>query len=313
MPSKLRAASLGAAALIALLTGCATPPAKPAPAATTAPAPTPAPAAADKGQNPTPADAAVFAAEVKLGDDAYQLQDFDHAIYHYIKALDKTPNDATTLAKIGAIEDARGNPALAEKAFTLAHAADPVDPRIAERLARLDLRSGKIDGAAELYTAVLARDDTRTRALDGMGEVSMARAQYDEAVHYFDKALAGEKPDRAAVLTNRGYAKAKLNDLAGAEADFRAALAVEPRDDTWRYLGDLLAARGEYANAFETLLHLMDTAQAYNEIGVVLMNAKKFQDARDYFAKAIKASPSWFEEAQKNLAVADEHLRHTAG
>jgi tetratricopeptide (TPR) repeat protein len=57
----------------------------------------------------------------------------------------------------------------------------------------------------------------------------------------------------------------------------------------------------------------MDTAQAFNEIGVILMNTKKYGDAREYFSKAIKASPTWFEEAQKNFALADEHLKNSAG
>jgi len=297
-----------AATLLVLLAGCVTPSAKPTPAEATA-ASTPG----QKGQTPVPTGAKAFAAAVQKGDEAFQAQDLDRAIYNYIQALEKSPNDATTLAKIGAIEDARGNAALAEKAFDMAHAADPQDSRIAERLARLYLRDRKIDSAAEIYLAVLARDPNRTRALDGMGEVCVSRVAFDEAVHYFDRALAAEKPDRATVLTHRGYAKAKLNDLIGAEADFRAALAVEPREDAWRYLGDLLAQRGDNANALETLLHVMDTAQAYNEIGIILMGANKFQDAKEYFSKAIKAAPSYFEEAQKNLAVADEHLRNTSG
>jgi tetratricopeptide (TPR) repeat protein len=307
VPIKLLTGSV-AATLCVLLAGCATPPAKPAPAQATA-ASTPG----EKGQTSAPPDSKAAAAAVQKGDEAFQAQDFDRAIYNYIQALEKSPKDATTLAKIGTIEDARGNAPLAEKAFDMAHAADPQDSRIAERLARLYLRDGKTDNAAEIYLAVLSRDPNRTRALDGMGEVCVARNGFDEAVHYFDRALASEKPDRAAVLTHRGYAKVRLNDLVGAEADFRAALTVESRDDTWRYLGDLLARRGDNANALESLLHVMDTAQAYNEIGIMLMSASKFQDAKEYFSKAIKASPSYFEEAQKNLAVADEHLRNPSG
>jgi len=291
-----------------LLLGCAGAPPKPA----TADSPAAAPATGDKASTAA-ADAKAFTEAVRKGDEAAQAQDFDRAVYHYVQALEKSPHDATTMAKIGVIEDARGNAALAEKAFDMAHTADPEDPRIAERLARLYLREGKVDKASDILLAVLSRDAARTRALDGMGEVSVARANFDEAVKYFDQALAAEKPDRATVLTHRGYAKARLNDFPGAEADFRAALAVEPRDDTWRYLGDLQARRGENASALETLLHVMDTAQAYNEIGIMLMSANKYQDAKEYFTKAIKASPSWFEEAQKNLAVVDEHLRKTPG
>jgi len=264
---------------------------------------------------PSPAaaqDTKGFADAVQRGDAAWQAQDLDRAIYYYVQAMDKSPNDASTLAKIGAIEDARGNAALAEKAFEMAHSADPEEPRVAERLARLYLKGGKIDRAAEIYTQVLAQDLHRPRALDGMGEVCLARSDYGQAILYFNRALQAEKPDAAAVLTHRGYAKLRSNDLAGAEADLRAALAVAPREDTWRYLGDVRILRGDGGDALESLLNVMDTAQAFNEIGVTLMSVKKYKDAKEYFSKAITASASWFEAAQTNLARVDERLRNSA-
>jgi tetratricopeptide (TPR) repeat protein len=254
-----------------------------------------------------------FAEDIKLGDAAWQSRDLDRAMYYYVQAMGKSPHDAATLAKMGDIEDGRGNSALAETAFELAHSTDPQDPRIAERLARLYLQRGYVDGAAEIYTQVLALDPHRTRALDGMGVVCLARSDYVQAIGYFDRALAAEKPDASAVLTHRGYAKLRLNDLTGAEADLRAALTVSPREDSWRYLGDLHVLRGETGAALDSLLNIMDTSRAFNEIGVVLMNMKNYSDAREYFSKAIKASAAWFEEARKNLALADEHLKNSAG
>jgi tetratricopeptide (TPR) repeat protein len=300
---------MAAVALIAQLAGCATPL---APADRTG---TTAAANPEKGKSPPSAaqDAKAHDEAVERGDAAWQAQDYDRAIYYYVQAMNKSPHDAATLAKMGAIEDARGNAALAEKAFAMAHDADPEEPRIAERLARLYVRAGKIDGAAEIYTQVLSRDPSRTRALDGMGEVCLARSDFAQAIRYFDRALQADKPDSAAVLTHRGYAKLRSNDLAGAEADLRAALAVAPRDDAWRYLGDVQVRRGDTGAALESLLNVMDTAQAYNEIGVTLMRIKNYQSAREYFTKAIRASPAWFDEAQKNLAVADERLRKSAG
>jgi tetratricopeptide (TPR) repeat protein len=258
-------------------------------------------------------DAKAFAEDVQRGDAAWQAQDLDRAIYYYVQAMGKSPHDAATLAKMGTIEDGRGDSALAETAFEMAHSAEPQEPRIAERLARLYLQHGKVDGAAEIYAQVLALDPHRARALDGMGEVCLVRSDYVQSISYFDRALAAEKPDAAGVLTHRGYAKLIINDLAGAEADLRAALVVSPREDAWRYLGDLQVRRGDTGAALDSLLNFMDTEQAYNEIGVVLMNMSNYRDAREYFSKAIKASAAWFEEAQKNFALADEHLKNSAG
>jgi Tfp pilus assembly protein PilF len=308
VPSKALAI-LAAIPLIAQFEGCAS-----SPAQTSAKVPaTTAQPEQKKSTPPVVQEPKGFAEYVQRGDAAWQAQDLDRAIYYYVQAMGKSPNDAATLAKMGTIEDGRGNSALAETAFELAHSADPQEPRIAERLARLYLQHGKVDSAAEIYTQVLALDPRRTRGLDGMGEVCLARSDYVQSISYFDRALAAEKPDAAAVLAHRGYAKLRIDDLAGAEADLRAALTVAPREDAWRYLGDLQVRRGDTGAALDSLLNFMDTAQAYNEIGVVFMNMRNYRDAREYFSKAIRASAAWFEEAQKNLALADEHLKNSAG
>jgi tetratricopeptide (TPR) repeat protein len=262
-----------------------------------------------------------YSEDVQRGDAAWQAQDFDRAIYFYVQAMNESPDDAVTLAKIGTIEDARGNTVLAGRAFAMSHRANPDEPRVAERLARLYLKAGKVDNASEIYTQVLAADPNRTRALDGMGEVCLARSDYGQAILYFNRALEAEKPDAASVLTHRGYAKLRSRDLSGAEADLRLALSVPqrdgawiaPLDDTWRYLGDVLVLRGDAAGALESLLNVMSTAEAFNEIGVALMNVKQYRDAREYFAKAISASAAWYEAAQRNLALVDERLRNPSG
>jgi tetratricopeptide (TPR) repeat protein len=305
-----------AAPLIILMGGCASTP--------TAPSAGKAEVTATKREEAKPAstqDPKGYLEAVQRGDAAWQAQDFDRAIYFYIQAMDKSPDDAVTLAKIGTIEDARGNAALAGKAFEMAHRANPVEPHVAERLARLYLKAGKVDNASEIYTQVLATDQNRTRALDGMGEVCLARFDYSQAILYFDRALKADKPDAATVLTHRGYARLRSRDLAGAETDLRAALSVPPRDDawiasrddTWRYLGDVLVLRGDAAGALEGLLNVMSTAEAFNEMGVTLMSVKQYQDAREYFTKAIGASAAWFEAAQRNLALVDERLRNSSG
>jgi tetratricopeptide (TPR) repeat protein len=267
----------------------------------------------DRGKRTTaPAaapDAQAIAALVQRGDAAWQAGELDRAVYFYVTSMQQTAPVAATLAKIGAIEESRNNGALAEKAFEMARAADPLDLRIAERLGNLYLQNDKADAAGLIFAAVMAEDPQRARTLDGMGQVHLARADYPQAVRFFDRALAAKDADMAAVLTHRGCAMLRMNDLVRAESDLRAALAISRRRDTVRYLGELQFRRGDNAAAFETLVTVMDAAHAYNEIGTLLLRKKEYRDAREYFAKALTASPTWFEEAQKNLALANEKLR----
>ena len=231
----------------------------------------------------------------------------------YVKALEQQPKDAATLAKLGAIEETRNHLDLAQQAFQMAHAAQPEEPRIAEHLAGMYLQQGQLDTAAELYSGVLALYPLRARSLDGMGEVSRRRGDFPSARHYFDQALESADVDMPTVLTHRGCVRLLMRDLPGAQADLRRAVATAPSRDTWLYYGELQARLHDTVGALDSLLKIMPTAAAYNEIGAVLLSMDEYRSAADYFSKAISASPSWYEEAQRNLARATERLHANGG
>ena len=95
---------------------------------------------------------------LQRGDAAWQAGELDRAIYYYVLSMQKSFANAETLAKIGVIEQSRGNMRLAEKAFEMAHVADPHEPRVAERLAWLYLQQARVDSAADIYAQVLAQN-----------------------------------------------------------------------------------------------------------------------------------------------------------
>jgi tetratricopeptide (TPR) repeat protein len=268
--------------------------------------------------NPKPAEKAPadqargaesFAEAVGRGDAAWQAGQLDRAIYFYVLALDRSPRDAPTLAKIGAIEEGRKNIALAQKAFEMAHAAQPDEPRIAERLGWLYLQQAKYDSAADVFSQELAVLPKRARALDGMGELCRIWRNYSGSIDFFDRAMDSDDVDQASVLTHRGYAKLLAGDLPGAGYDLRRALLTAPQPEAWQHLAELQIRQHDSPAALESLLKIMDTARAHNEIGVVLMSMSDFRGAARHFSDAISTSPAWYEVAQKNLARANENLR----
>jgi tetratricopeptide (TPR) repeat protein len=310
VPNKA-AAVIAAVPLLLQLAGCASSAAARADGSTTSSVATRAQAKSPLSE--AAQNAKTFAEATQRGDAAWQIGQLERAIYYYVLALERSPQDAPTLAKIGAIEEARGDSTRAQKAFEMAHAAQPDEPHIAERLGRLYLQQSNFDSAAQIYAQVLAQHPERTRALDGIGEVCLERRQLPEAIHYFDLALQAEGADVSSVLTHRGYAKLLANDLSGAVTDLRAALAGTPQAATWQHMAELQTRQHDSAAALESLLNIMDTARAYNEIGVVLMKMNDYRAAANHFAKAISASPFWYEEAHRNLALAEEHLQGSAG
>lgn len=121
--------------------------------------------------------------------------------------------------------------------------------------AELDLAQGDLDGAMtaadEALTTIKASYETGLVNAEQSGNPSPASAagfvdnywyvllvkaevlekqeKWSEAVEVYDEYLAG-KPTMATVYTQRGDAKEKLGDTAGAEADYRQTLAFMPDD-----------------------------------------------------------------------------------
>lgn len=246
-------------------------------------------------------------------DASWQDGKLDRAIYLYLLVLEKSPKDETAFAKIGAIEEGRGNLERARKAFEMAHAIQPEEPRIAERLGRLYLRNGNSDAAAEMFAHVLSTNSGRARSLDGMGEVLRIRKNYAESIEYFDRALVAEDADLAEVLTHRGYSKMLAGSLNSAMSDLRVALRAKSIPDGWLHLAELQTRQGDNASALKSLLNIMDVPHAYNQIGTVLLNMRNYREAIECFSQAITANPTWYQEAHQNLALAQEYLKRAAG
>jgi tetratricopeptide (TPR) repeat protein len=135
-------------------------------------------------------------------------------------------------------------------------------------------------------------------ALDAAGQVAYAKAHYEEAANLRLRAVEilrrwlGERhPDTATSYKNLAHVLHDRGDLAGAEAMFRKALAIdlevlgERHPDTaasYRYLASVLYARGDRSGAEAMLRKALaielstqgerhpNTAASYNDLAVVL-------------------------------------------
>jgi Tfp pilus assembly protein PilF len=299
-----RLSTLPALSVVLLLTGCATAPTASQPK-------TQAPSELYAGQ-PQAVHATEFpiasAAEGALrGDAAWREGKLELAVYLYLQALEFDPNAVAILRKIGAIHETLGNRALARRAFEMALTRGGPDAATMERLGLIYIQEGDNAHAQTLLTRTLALDAKRWRAHDGLGVIADRNGDYAGALAHFDAALRIE-PRAAGVLNDRGYSRFLAGDLAGAEADFNAALVNGPTALVWTNLGKVQARSRRYGAAFKTYLNTLDTARAYNAVGEGAMGNGDHQIAKTYFENAMEASPSYFEAASKNLALANEAL-----
>jgi Flp pilus assembly protein TadD len=287
-----------------LLAGCASAPEKPQDAER---APMELYAGQPQAVHATEFPVASSAEGVQRGDTAWREGKLELAVYLYIQALQFEPGDAATLRKIGAIHEKLSNRKLARRAFEMALSYGGPDAATLERLGLLYVQDGENVHAWKLLTHAIALDNKRWRAHDGLGVLADRCGDYAEAITHYDAALQLE-PTAAAVLNNRGYSKYLAGDLKGAESDLKEAISLGPVPLAWVNLGKVQAKARRYGAAFKTFLNTLDTARAYNAVGEGAMGNGDMEIAKTYFENATNAAPSYFEQAYKNLALANEAL-----
>lgn len=121
-------------------------------------------------------------------------------------------------------------------------------------------------------------------ALIELGTTRMSAGRYDEALKAFTDAVL-RAPLEPKPLYLRGACYQKMNRLREAEADFRAALKLDPTgaDD--------------------------QSVKVRAELGAVLTDSGRAAEAIEVLELAVKAKPDLF-ESQYNLGVAHEALKH---
>ena len=134
------------------------------------------------------------------------------------------------------------------------------------------------------------------------GQRLFDQRQYDRAAEQMAAALQLDPANAEAALglaTAQGYAKLDRQDLAGAEAAFKAAIALRPTGVAWNGLGRALAGRGAAADAiaaFERAAALSpNLAEAQLNRGNVLVSLaahdpQQYKLANEAFTAAILAS-----------------------
>jgi len=111
-----------------------------------------------------------------------------------------------------------------------------------------------------------------------------------------------------AALYHAAQTKHRQGDVVSAEQDYRSILAAAPdHADAWHFLGVILHQRHQ----LEAALHHLETALSFrrdkalyfNNYGVVLKDAGRWNDAIAAFQRAVELNPA-YSDAHANLAAA---------
>lgn len=240
------------------------------------------------------------------GDIAVRDGRIDQAFHFYLTAERLDSADDRALVRAGNLHRMLGNRDTAEKAWALALTRNPANAFTHESLGFLQLESGRAAAALLSFESALSIDATSKRASIGLGLASEKQMDFARALHIYETALSSDMSS-VELQTYRARALMGLGRFAEAKATI-SAIINEPLPVTWIVRGDLFAVDGEYPAALGAFLQTLAEPWAYQRLGEHALRRREYERALRYFRQAAYASPDFFEDADRGMAVAREHL-----
>ncbi|WP_169903003.1 tetratricopeptide repeat protein [Paraferrimonas sedimenticola] len=256
-----------------------------------------------------------------MAETRWHAGDANKAIYFYVKALELDPENPAILTRIAEIHRELGNLDIATKAYQDALLLKPDSIEITAALGVLYAQKPNINLAKEHLNKAIALDQARIKGyaqsrsnmlqpLDAESPVAAynayailkdSKGEHLVAREYFFASLQ-QQPDDPLLLTNLGYSFYLSGKLGPAERYFRQALRYDNHfARAWTNLGLIYARKGQYPRAIQALKQVVSEADAYNDLGYILMLDGKFEEAEEMLNMAIKLSPKYFAKAHANL------------
>ena len=159
--------------------------------------------------------------------------------------------------------------------------------------------------ARKSSAAAIALNDKLPQVYVTLGMIQTGTGRYDEAIQYFQKALALEPIDAD---TFRELAKTyqQMGRLKDAESTYKNAIAVRP--GYWaahNELGGFYYRLGRYEEAekeFRSVVELTpDNARGYKNLGAIAYSQKRYEEAAQMYEKSVAIKPS--DGAYSNLGT----------
>jgi tetratricopeptide (TPR) repeat protein len=216
----------------------------------------------------------------------------DRALREFRQAAAKDDRFAFALAKIGDIQESKGDLAGARKSYTLAFNANPNDMDYAMRLGRIHRSLGELSDAARsfLYACYLEPDNFKANVELANCYLQMGRPQ--PAQEYYSRALEID-PTNAEALQNLAVAQESQGQAELAIRSYLQSIEQNPTDTTILvnlatcYIGQNQPQMAEQALRRAILID-ENAAAAHRQLGYCLFLQRRFEEAEDAYRRSIE-------------------------
>jgi predicted O-linked N-acetylglucosamine transferase (SPINDLY family) len=235
-----------------------------------------------------------------------QTGDLDGAENHAQTALDYRPDDAVTMAYLGAILMAKGQEGDAVAAFRRAVDLRPGDAVLLNEYGNALAATGRGQEAITvLRQAVSVRDDI-PEIHNNLGNVLRTAGRLTEAADCYRTALT-LRPIYPEALNNLGVVMQEQGNIDSAIDALSQAIAIDPDNALLHtHLGTAYAAVGRLSDAVEAHRKALtldpDLAAAQNNLGIALKDQGLLDEARDAYTRSLEIEPD-APEVHSNLLM----------
>lgn len=239
------------------------------------------------------------------GEIALEEGEAKQAMNYYHQILRARPDDPD--ARLGVIETyvATGNWKEAFKQLRTLEPTPAIEARYLQAEGATLVQAGRAGEARQKLAAAVRIDETLWRAWNLLGFVEDRSGNGETARESYRKALAAN-PDAVIVYNNLGVSYMTDRLYSQAEEILVRGLMIAPDNDTVKSnLRLAIAFQGRYVDALAGAKP-KELPEILNNIGYIATIRGDYVDAESYLARALALSPTFNEEASRNLRYLGE-------
>jgi tetratricopeptide (TPR) repeat protein len=251
----------------------------------------------------------------------------DDAVAHYRHALALAPNYINAHINLGAALEQQGKMDEAAAQYRRVVELDPRHAMACNNLGNALKGLGRMQEGETQFRRALELKPDYPEAHYNLANVLSVHGKLDDAVAHYRRALE-LAPDLIDAHINLGEALEQQDKVDEAAAQYRRVLELEPQNAMAHYnLGNSLRKtdyKAAIAHYKQALAGKPDLADAWNNLGVALVEQGDLDGAREAYQKAVEADPTraayhrnvaalkQFQPGDPQLAVLEQLIRNLA-